>query len=122
MGVTAYAGAAPLLISEPAILGYAARILAVEGEHVANIRLQIAKLGIPTFALDAVDIIPPPSGSNFFSTNIANGLVGVRTPAEVLFLAFGDASNAGAGGFFPMGYNGTFHHSSASSAPASNLD
>lgn len=122
VGVTAYAGGAPLLVSEPAILGYAARILAVEGEHVANIRLQIAKLGIPTFALDAVDIIPPPSGSNFFSTNTANGLVGVRTPFEVLFLAFGDTPNAGAGGFFPMGYNGAYHHSSAASAPASNPD
>lgn len=122
VGVSAYAGAATMLVSEPAILMYAARILAVEGEHVANIRLQIAKLGIPTFALDAADIIPPPKGTNFFSTNTANGLVAVRTPFEVLYLAFGDASNAGAGGFFPMGISGAYRHSSMSSAPASNLD
>lgn len=122
VGVSAYAGAAPLLVSEPAILMYAARILAVEGEHVANIRLQIAKLGIPTFSLDAADVIPPPSGSNYFSTSTANGLVAVRTPFEVLYLAFGDASNAGAGGFFPMGVNGAFRHSSKYPAPASNLD
>ena len=121
VGVTAYAGAATLLVSAPPVLMYAARILAVEGEHVANIRLQIALQGISTFALDAVDIIPPPSGTNYFSTNIANGLVATRTPYEVLFLAFGDTPNAGAGGFFPMGYNGAFHHSSAASAPASNL-
>ena len=121
IGVTAYAGAATSLVSAPPVLMYAARILAVEGEHVANIRLQIAMQGISTFTLDAVDIIPPPSGTNYFSTNIANGLVGTRTPYEVLFLAFGDTPNAGAGGFFPMGYNGAYHHSSAASAPASNL-
>ncbi len=122
IGVSAYAGAAALLVSQPAILMYAARILAVEGEHVGNIRLQIAKLGIQTFAVDAADVIPPPSGSNFFSTNTANGLVATRTPFEVLYLAFGDAGNAGAGGFFPNGYNGAYYHSSAQSAPASNLD
>ena len=41
VGVTAYAGAAPL-ISDKGILGYAARILAAEAEHASNIRLQVA--------------------------------------------------------------------------------
>ena len=61
VGVTAYAGAAPL-ITDKTILGYAAQILGAEAEHVANIRLQVAQLGIPTTLLDGVDILPPPSG------------------------------------------------------------
>lgn len=121
VGVSAYAGGSPYLASVPAILMTAARILAVEGEHVGNIRLQIAKLGIGTFAIDGADVIPPPSGTNFFSTNIANGLPAYRTPGQVLYLAFGGAANAGAGGFFPMGYNGVFHTSSAP-ATSANLD
>lgn len=121
VGVSAYSGGAAYLASAPAVLMTAARILAVEGEHVGNIRLQIAKLGIGTFAIDGADVIPPPSGTNFFSTNTANGLPAFRTPEEVLYLAFGGVANAGAGGFFPMGYNGTFHHS-GSPATAANLD
>ena len=68
VGVTAYAGAAPL-ITDKTILGYAAQILGAEAEHVANIRLQVAQLGIPTTLLDGVDILPPPSGQNYFSLN-----------------------------------------------------
>lgn len=121
VGVSAYSGGSPYLASAPAVLMLAARILAVEGEHVGNIRLQIAKLGIPTFAIDGADVIPPPTGSNFFSTNTANGLPAYRTPGEVLYLAFGAKANVGAGGFFPMGYNGVFHVSS-SPATSANLD
>src|ERR1700678_2556187 len=87
VGVTAYAGAAPL-ISDKGILGYAARILAAEAEHVANIRLQIAQLGIPTTLLDGVDILPPPSGQNYFSLNNV-GLAQTRTPGQVLYIAYG---------------------------------
>lgn len=121
VGVSAYSGGAAYLASVPAVLMTAARILAVEGEHVGNIRLQIAKLGIGTFALDGADVLPPPTGTNFFSTNTANGLPAYRTPGEVLFLAFGGQEKVGAGGFFPMGYNGTFHVSSAP-ATAANLE
>ena len=46
VGVTAYAGAAPL-ISDKGILGYAARILGTESEHASNIRLQVAQQNIP---------------------------------------------------------------------------
>ncbi len=106
IGVTAYAGAAPLL-STPAVIGYAARILAVEAEHVSTIRTQIARLNVPTAALDGVDLIPPPSGpqTQYLSVNIASGLVSTRTPGQVLYLAY-DKANAGAGGFFPNGVNG----------------
>ena len=112
IGVTAYAGAAPLL--SPPVLAYAARILAAEAEHAANIRLQIARLNVPTSKLDSVDIIPPPSGTELFSLDNM-GLAATRTPAQVLYLAYG-AGNVTAGGFFPDGANGYFVKSSASPA------
>ncbi len=112
IGVTAYAGAAPLL--SPPVLAYAARILAAEAEHAANIRLQIARLNVATSKLDSVDIIPPPSGVELFSLD-NNGLAATRTPAQVLYLAYG-AGNVTSGGFFPDGANGYFTKSSASPA------
>jgi Ferritin-like domain len=111
IGVTAYAGAAPL-ISSKAILGYAAQILAAEAEHVANIRLQVAQLGIPTTLLDGVDILPPPSGQNYFSLNNV-GLAQTRTPGQVLYIAYGGMANVTAGGFFPDGVNGNINMSSS---------
>jgi hypothetical protein len=94
-------------------IGTAARILAAEAEHVGNIRLQVARLNIPTTALDGVDIIPPPSGQKFISVDAATGLSAIRTPGQVLYLAYGNAANATSGGFFPMGVNGTINMSSA---------
>ena len=115
IGVTAYAGAAPLL--SPTILATAAKILAAEAEHVANIRLQIARLNVPTApALDAADILPPPSNANqFFSLN-SNGLAEVRSPGQVLYLAYG-GPYLSMGGFFPNGANGFFTTSASSPAP-----
>jgi Ferritin-like domain len=111
VGVTAYAGAAPL-ISDKGILGYAARILSAEAEHVANIRLQVAQLGISTTLLDGADILPPPSGQNYFSLNNV-GLAQTRTPGQVLNIVYGGATNATSGGFFPNGVNGNINTSSA---------
>ncbi len=119
IGVSAYAGGAAFLANSP-FLTTAARILAVEGEHVANIRQNIAQLGIPSIALDGADVVPPPSGTNFFSTNLANGLCAVRTPGQVLYLAYGMAANVTKGGFFPNGVNGVINTSSAP-ATAANL-
>jgi hypothetical protein len=113
IGVTAYGGAAPLIKSS-AVLGYAARILAVEAYHASNIRLQIAQAGITTTALDGADHVPPPSGSEYFPTD-TNALSEVRTPQQVLYLAYGAAS-VSSGGFFPAGVNGLFNTSSATSA------
>jgi hypothetical protein len=114
IGVTAYAGAAPLLSS--AVIGTAAKILAAEAEHVSNIRLQIARLNVATAPpLDSVDILPPPSNPNQFFSLDANGLARTRTPQQVLYLAYG-APNASSGGFFPMGANGYF--TTSSSQPA----
>ena len=114
IGVTAYAGAAGLLTT-PAIITTAARILAVEAEHVASIRTQIARLNIATAPpLDGVDLLPPPSGpkTTYLSINPNDGLVATRTPGQVLYLAFGDLANAKAGGFFPTGVNGALTMSS----------
>jgi hypothetical protein len=113
IGVTAYAGAATLIKSS-LVLNYAARILATEAFHAANIRLQIAQAGITTSALDNADHAPPPSGSQYFSLD-SNAIAETRTPGQVLYLAFG-APNASQGGFFPAGVNGLFNMSSAATA------
>jgi len=114
IGVTAYGGAAPL-ISNSSILGYAARILAVEAFHSGNIRLLVAQNSISTTALDGVDQVPPPSGTLYFNTN-TSALSAVRSPGEVLFLAYGGVANATSGGFFPNGVNGMLNTASASAA------
>ncbi|MGI8741574.1 MAG: ferritin-like domain-containing protein [Bryobacteraceae bacterium] len=111
VGVTAYAGAAPL-ITDKTILGAAARIAETESLHAANIRLQVAKLGIPTTLLDGVDILPPPSGTKYFAVD-NNALTQVRTVGQVLFIVYGSQANATSGGFFPSGVNGTLNTSSA---------
>lgn len=112
VGVTAYAGAAPL-IQDKNILGAAARILAAEAEHVGNVRLQVTRLRVATAALDGVDILPPPSGSKFFSLD-NNALAQVRTPGQVLYIVYGFKANASSGGFFPNGVNGPINMSSGS--------
>jgi hypothetical protein len=117
IGVTAYGGAAPL-ISSKTVLGYAARILAVEALHSGNIRLQIAQNSVQTTALDTADHIPPPSGSLYFPTD-NNALTEVRTPQQVLYLAYGGA-NMSSGGFFPSGVNGLFNTSAATAATSDN--
>ncbi len=117
IGVTAYGGAAPL-ISSKTILGYAARILAVEALHAGNIRFLISQGGITTNPLDAADVPPPPSGNQYFSTD-SNALTFTRTPGEVLYLAYGAAS-VSSGGFFPSGVNGNSALTASSAAAAVN--
>ncbi len=117
IGVSAYSGGANFLSGSPYLMT-AARILAVEGEHAGNIRLEIARLGIATFALDGADVTPPPPGSNFFSTNTANGLCAYRTPGQVLYLAYGLAAGVTSGGFFPSGVNGLLNMSSGPATSA----
>ena len=121
IGVSAYAGAAGMLTT-PSVITTAARILATEAQHVGSIRTQITTLAVPTTALDGADIIPPPYGKVFqvLSINIPNGLPAIRTPGQVLHLAYGGVSNATKGGFFPKGVNGALNMSSAA-ATAANL-
>ena len=104
IGVTAYAGAAPL-ITNKTYLGVAAQILAVEAFHSGNLRLLVAQNRYNTTKLDGVDMPPPPTGARFFPTD-DNALAAVRTPAQVLYLAYGLKENATSGGFFPAGFNG----------------
>jgi hypothetical protein len=114
IGVTAYAGAAGL-IQNTTVLTYAARILAVEAMHSGNIRLQIAQNSIATTALDKTDHLPPPAGTQYFNTD-SMALAETRTPGQVLYIAYGGAANATAGGFFPSGVNGALNTSSATPA------
>jgi hypothetical protein len=92
-------------------IGTAARILATEAEHVGNIRLEVARLGIASPKLDSVDILPPPTGTNFISADNM-GLTAIRTPGQVLYLAYGNQAGATSGGFFPNGVNGNIRTSS----------
>ncbi len=95
-GVSAYGGAAPLIVSKDT-LGTAARILAAEAEHAGCIRTLVALKGVGTKALDGKDVLPPPAGNNIFSLD-SSALAIVRTPAEVLAIVKP---------FFPQGLNGT---------------
>jgi len=111
LGVTAYNGAAPLLMDKT-LLGIVARIHAAEAAHVGNIRLQTASAGVTTAQADGVDILPPPTGTRYISVD-RQGLTAVRTPGQVLYLAYGNRADATSGGFFPNGFNGTIRTSSA---------
>ncbi len=115
VGVTAYAGAAPLLQNKT-LVGYAARIAQAEAAHAANIRLQVAILGIPTAALDGIDILPPPTGTKYFPVD-ANSLTATRTVGQVLYIVYGSKANATSGGFFPAGVNGSLNTSTTSGSP-----
>src|SRR5438067_8608215 len=107
IGVTAYSGAAGFL-KTPDIITAAACLLGAEAEHAATIRTQIARLKIPTTALDGVDLIPPPSGQakQVLSVKVSDGRIATRTAGQVLYLAFGGKAGAKQGGFFPNGLNG----------------
>src|SRR5690349_4622693 len=107
IGVTAYSGAAGFL-KTPDIITAAACLLGAEAEHAAAIRSQIVRLKVPTTAVDAVDLIPPPSGQTkqVLSVKTSDGLVAARTAGQVLFLAFGGKAGVKQGGFFPNGLNG----------------
>lgn len=105
VGVTAYAGAAPLITSK-AILATAARIALTEALHAGNIRLLVAENNVQTTPLDSLDILPPPSGNQYFSVD-ATALVQVRTTSQVLAIVYGNsAAGTSSGGFFPNGVNG----------------
>ncbi len=119
IGVTAYSGAAGFL-KTPDIITAAACLLGAEAEHAATIRTHIARLKIPTAALDGVDLVPPPSGDprQVLSVKDSDGLIATRTAGQVLYLAFGAKAGAKQGGFFPTGLNGTITSSEAA-APAS---
>ncbi|MGH9741265.1 MAG: ferritin-like domain-containing protein [Candidatus Acidiferrum sp.] len=107
-GVSAYGGAAPLITSKD-YLAAAARIALTEALHSGNIRKLIQGHFIKTSKLDSQDILPPPSGTQFFEVD-SNALAIVRTTSEVLAIVFGSSkTGTNAGAFFPNGVNGTIN-------------
>jgi Ferritin-like domain len=105
VGVSAYGAAAPL-ISSKEILATAARIALAEAYHAGNLRLVAAVDDAPTFKVDSQDILPPPSGKQYFTLN-SQALSLVRTPGEVLAIVYNNPTpGATSGGFFPDGVNG----------------
>jgi hypothetical protein len=113
VGCTAYAGAAAIL--SPAVLPYAASILAVEGYHAGAVRGRLAEIGgdAATNAISALRQTLSGVGDNglYFENNPANfanvdinGQVFRRTPQQVLSIAYGGGTTSGL--FFPNGVNG----------------
>jgi hypothetical protein len=113
IAVSAYNGVTTLTQNK-VLTGVASRILSVQAEQAGNLRLLIAQKGVPTTALDGLDIVPPPSGARSFSAN-SLGVAVTRTPGEVLALLYG-ASNTMSGGFFPAGVNGSINASTTLAA------
>jgi hypothetical protein len=117
VGVTAYKGAAPLIVNKT-YLGAAAGILAVEAYHASSIRTRLYDGGFSAQA-DAISAARNSldgSGSDQGVTiggweNIvpadSNGLAFGRTPGEVLNIVYLTPKAAKKGGFFPEGVNGT---------------
>ena len=116
VGVTAYKGAAPL-ITRKDYLAAAAGILAVEAYHAGEIRTILYSRGIfkETFLISELrDFADGPADldqgigdatvANIIPTD-ANSLAFDRTPAQVINIV--TLGNGSAGGFFPVGLNGT---------------
>lgn len=93
-GVSAYVGAAPL-VSSKEILATAAALLGMETYHAGAIRLLVAQMGIATTPTDSLDVVPPPSGTDYFCDR--NALAIPRTTAQVISIVTP---------FFPQGLNG----------------
>ena len=104
-GVSAYGGAAPLFTSK-AYLATAVRIALTEALHSSNLRLLIALNHVQTSFVDPLDVLPPPTGTQYFEVD-SQALAVVRTTSQVLAIVYG-SSGAGTsrGGFFPQGVNG----------------
>jgi hypothetical protein len=107
-GVSAYGGAAPAITSA-AYLGTAVQIGLTEAYHASLLRQSVAINNVKTSPLDALDVIPPPSGFNYINANY-QGLAVVRSTSRVLAIVLG-SHHAGttSGGFFPNGVNGSIN-------------
>ena len=107
LGVSAYAGAAAF-IGNRGILTAAARIALTEGQHAGVLRLLISDAGAAVPMVDRIDVPPLGSpGGRLFQVDGA-GLSTIRTPGQVLAVAYASATaGTRSGGFFPNGVNGT---------------
>ncbi|MDQ2818337.1 MAG: hypothetical protein M3T49_09060, partial [Candidatus Eremiobacteraeota bacterium] len=61
-----------------------------------NIRLMVAQEGLATMKVDSQDVLPPPSGNHYFTTD-DKGLAITRTVQQVIAIVKP---------FFPDGING----------------
>jgi hypothetical protein len=120
VGVTAYAGAAPL-IKKKEFLQAAAGILAVEAYHMGMARSQLFEMGeaarkAANALSKARDKVDGPgdkdqgievNGKANFVPSTKDAMVFTRTPQEVLRIVYlTDKDGADAGGFYPKGLNG----------------
>jgi len=121
VGVTAYAGAAPL-IQRKEFVEAAAGILAVEAYHMGMARSQLYRMGEEAWQAanalsDARDKLDSPDdkdqgirvdGKANFVPSTADAIAFRRTPQEVLRIVYlSDKEGAAGGGFYPEGMNGT---------------
>jgi len=121
VGVTAYAGAAPL-IKKKEFLEAAAGILAVEAYHMGMARSQLYQMGEAAWKAanaisDARDKLDGPEdkdqgirveGKANFVPSTPEAIAFRRTPQEVLRIVYlTDKAGATSGGFYPEGMNGT---------------
>jgi len=132
VGVSAYKGAAAL-IKNKTFTEAAAGILAAEAYHAGLIRTVLYRKGIaaPTLidateaisnARDSLDgasdldqgIRAVNGASNIVPTD-SNGLAYSRTAGQVLNIVYLNKTAVSAGGFFPVGVNGTIRTSTANS-------
>ncbi|MBA3524495.1 MAG: ferritin-like domain-containing protein [Geodermatophilaceae bacterium] len=122
VGVTAYKGAAPLLVNKT-ILEAAAGLLAVEAYHAANIRTVLVQQGLEDASVaisNARDSLDGPEDkdqgvrldgrANIVPTD-SNGLAFSRTTGEVLNIVYLNPDSVTEGGFFPDGVNGVINTS-----------
>jgi Ferritin-like domain len=100
VGVSAYAGAAPL-IQNKTYLEAAARILGTEAEHAGTLRFACIYWGVNSPGVDGLDV--PPTSSHPFDVD-SNSLAIARTTAQVLNVVYHGGNCSG--GFFPSGMNG----------------
>ncbi len=112
LGGSAYIGSAQLLVSNPSVLTTASQILGAEGQHAGVLNYLAVTQGVTSPAIDAQDV--PPSATNYITLDPVHALSPLRTPQQVLGVAYG-VSTAGTvtppggvamGGFFPNGFNG----------------
>jgi hypothetical protein len=134
VGVTAYKGAAPLILNKTYIEA-AAGILAVEAYHAAIIRTALYAKGVATPSLrtsadaisnarDSLDGptdddqgISPVTINGGLASNIApldaDGLAFARSTGQVLNIVYLTNTAVSLGGFFPAGVNGNIKTSAA---------
>jgi hypothetical protein len=126
VGVTAYHGAAGLLM-DSGLITAAAGVLAVEAYHASNIRTTIfSQLGASAIGIaqkisnlrdtldgagdddQGVTFNSLPTGAANIVPTDSNGLAFARTTRQVLNIVYG-AMGASSGLFFPNGMNGAIH-------------